>query len=140
MTEKHRHSFLHGLAFVDAVQDVDAWMEAHCTGQVAMLTAEDTPRVKMALQQIQQSFQGDGRGYAHENTQLFVSRTIVDSINFAIKHTSPIMQMSDHLAFITRRALTGCEHARQLYRLLEPAIYHNPQRRDLSVRGVLGAG
>ncbi|MBI1220151.1 MAG: DUF3800 domain-containing protein [Rhodobacteraceae bacterium] len=124
-------SISHAIAFNLAMQDVDWWMEEHCTGQIAMVTAEDTPVVKKALQLFHASPQTDGRGYTHENTNVFMTRSIVDSINFSVKRSSPIMQMADHCAFIARRSLTDCKFIGEYKKMIDPAIYAAPTSRRI---------
>lgn len=113
----------HGLAFGIAMQGVDLWMEKNCRGEVCMVTAEDTDTVKKALQVVHFSSQNRGLGYEHENVRMFRSRSLVDSINFADKRFSPIMQMADHCAFIIRRSLTDCPYISEYLDMITPALF-----------------
>ena len=118
-----RKQAFHGLAFNFTMQQVDMWMEENCPQQVCMVTAEDTDTIKKAINHAQFGFQTNGEGYSHENTIEFKSRAIVDTVNFADKRLSPIMQMADHCAFILRRSHTQCPHIGTYKAMIDNALY-----------------
>ena len=56
------------------------------------------------------------------NDEFFRAQKIVDSVHFAKKQNSILLQMADHCAFILRRTLAGHSDTVDLYNLIKPQL------------------
>ena len=113
------HYFTHMNAFVAAVQGVEYWMTKNAPDEVAMLIAEDTPVIKAVLKNVHQGY--TNRIY-EGHAEAFNAPHVIDTVHFAMKHESILLQIADHCAFIIKRHLMGKTDTRELYDLLAPNI------------------
>jgi hypothetical protein len=132
-TAKEARQIEHALAYAFALQYVDTWMAENCPGEVAMVTAEDTDEVKETI-----GFFHDGAKKLDEfddfyDRGTFVTRTIVDAVNFAPKHTSPLLQIADHCAFLAKRTSVGCPHAKQIWNNIAPKVCRKNKHKGASL-------
>lgn len=119
-TEKIRRQLEHSYAYAIALQYVDSWMAQHCHGEVATVTAEDTDEVKATIQLLHQGLQKVDTADEFYDRGMFVTRNIVDTVNFAPKDMSPLLQIADHCAFLAKRTTAGCVHAKKYWRNISP--------------------
>src|SRR5260221_12202151 len=110
------HYFTHMNAFVAAVQGVEYWMTKNAPDEVAMLIAEDTPVIKAVLKNVHQGY--TNRIY-EGHAEAFNAPHVIDTVHFAMKHESILLQIADHCAVIIKRHLMGKTDTRELYDLLE---------------------
>ena len=113
----------HACAYALALQYVDSWMVRHCPDQVATVTAEDTDDVKQTLQLFHESAIKKDTYDDYYDRGFFVTKTIVDSVNFAPKQLSPLLQVADHCAFLAKRSSVGCKHAKDIWRKISPQLW-----------------
>jgi hypothetical protein len=110
----------HGQAFLVAVQGVDDWMKKKTINEVAMLIAEDSPKMRKLVEQFH-----DGYTYPKEEdeapNEAFRSQYIIDAVHFAKKEQSILLQIADHCAFIIKRMAMGKKDILPFYK----AIYQN---------------
>jgi hypothetical protein len=104
-------SMAHAQAFLVAVQCVEYWMETKADDEVAMLIAEDTDKVKSAIHLFHDGYTDPDV----DEEEAFRSKYIIDSVNFAKKQNSLLLQIADHCAFIIKRKLMERQHADQFY-------------------------
>lgn len=133
MSPKGIRVFEHAYTYAIALQYVDSWMQENCPSEVALVTAEDTNEVKEAV------------GYFHEGAKktdtyddfydrgLFVTRSIVDTVNFAPKETSPLLQIADHCAFLAKRFSVGCRHSAVAWSNIFPKVWKENKHFDSQI-------
>jgi hypothetical protein len=102
----------HSVAFMRAAGAVDLWMRRNAPNEVAMLVAEDAGKVKQAVRMFQDGYRQDQvdsyfveikiKGYPKN---VFQTRQIVDTVHFAGKRESPLLQIADTCAFVIKRQL-----------------------------------
>ena len=118
-TRAEIQNMVQSAAFFRAVSRVEKWMEESAPDQVAMLIAEDTDRVKEMIGHIHASYT--------DRTQkprpgVFQSNHIVDTVYFAKKQDSIILQIADHCAFLLKRHFMGCRHSDELVAEIAPQV------------------
>lgn len=120
---------IHATAFINAVGAVDRWMRHHAPNEVAMLIAEDAGKIKSALKMLQEGYRHDEvdsyfwelrRDYPKD---VFKTRRIIDTIHFAPKGESPLLQIADTCAFVIKRQLKGCDDSKRQFSLFEPQMF-----------------
>lgn len=127
-SEKECLKWAHAVAFFLTLQAIDHWMETRAFGEVAMIIAEDTPKVKELLGYIHHGAQSD----AKINEDVFTTRHIVDEINFVKKAHSELLQVADTVAFISRRGLGDCGICLPLARRFGKQIVDPPKPKKTS--------
>ena len=110
----------HAWAFMQAAQAVDNWMKNHAPDEVVMLIGEETGKIQKALKLLQALLRSDQSNIIQQ--AYFKSHRIVDTIHFADKRSSILLQLADVAAFFIRRRLAGKADAEEFYRELEPHI------------------
>lgn len=89
---------VHAEAFVNVVGTVDAWIGANAPREVAMLVIEDSGKVKGTLKLIHAGYRRDPIA-----ADVFTTKNIVDTVHFAAKEESQLLQIADTCAFIIKR-------------------------------------
>jgi hypothetical protein len=111
----------HGQAFLVAVQGVDDWMKKKTIDEVAMLIAEDSPKIRKLVEQFH-----DGYTYPMEEDdapEAFRSQYIIDAVHFAKKDKSILLQIADHCAFIIKRRAMGKKDILPFYSAISQNIH-----------------
>ena len=109
---------VHVVAFAEAIQRLQFWMEKNSPDEVAMLIAEDVAGVKDAIRMIHEGYTDP----TDHDDGAFSARNVVDAVHFAKKDELLLLQVADHCAFIVKRALMGKSDIAPHYNLLAPRI------------------
>ena len=122
----------HVEAYMQAVAQVDRWMEQHTRNELAMVVAEDTPHAKRAIKALHVGMGRDDDAYWEEEVRgfhVFSTNKIVDTVHFADKQESSLLQIADACAFVIKRHLTGKSDVADLFKALESQLAA-PRRGD----------
>jgi uncharacterized protein DUF3800 len=118
--ERTARLLTHAYAFVSTVHAVDYWMQRYASvDEVAMLIAEDTAQVKSTFERLHEAYTLSSE---NEDDESFRTQKIVDSVHFAKKRDSILLQMADHCAFILGRTLAGHADMAELYKMIKPQL------------------
>jgi Protein of unknown function (DUF3800) len=124
----------HVFAFVAAVQDVDLELSKNAPDEVAILIAEDTQKVKSTIKWIHEGYTypfDDGE----DETDGFSTKRIVDTVHFAKKQDSLLLQVADHCAFIVKRKAMKCAEISPFFAQIKPQlIYGNKPTKGVRMR------
>jgi hypothetical protein len=120
--EKSIRSLTHAYCYARALQHVDSWMVANCPDEVAMVIAEDTNEVKEAVRSLHEGAKKRDTHDDYYDRDFFVTKLIVDTVNFATKEHSPLLRIADHCAFLAKRIVDGCSHAKPMWRNILPQL------------------
>ena len=112
----------HVFAFVAAVQDIDWELSKNAPDEVAMLIAEDTPMVQSAIKWIHEGYTFL---YDDEAKEGFSTGRIVDTIHFAKKKDSLLLQVADHCAFIAKRKAMKCKEIIPFFDQIKPQLIYS---------------
>jgi hypothetical protein len=108
-------------SFVQVVESVDNWISLNASSEVAMLVAENTGKIQGALKAIHRGYSPDG-SYDPKYDYLYTVRNIVDTVHFAAKRESVLLQLADTCAFIIKRHLMGRVDVASCFNLLKAQI------------------
>lgn len=111
--------FTYAHAFVSAVASVDAWMKKNLPGEVAMLIAEDTTDVRQGIKAFHEGYTDR---FDVEDFGQFRAEQIIDTVHYAEKDLSLLLQIADHCAFILKRRAAGCPHVEPYLREIWPQV------------------
>jgi Protein of unknown function (DUF3800) len=117
---RYIQAMCHTIAFVYAIQDVDAELEKNAPDEVAMLIAEDAPQTKKHISMLHEGYTASHVGYEDAPKDAFLSKRIVDTVHFAKKDQSLLLQIADHCAFIAKRKAMKCPHVVPFYHQIKP--------------------
>lgn len=111
----------HAEAFMLTAEDVEHWMRRNAPREVAMLVAEDANKKKAAIKMMHA-----GSQLAEDEDHLlpfevFTTEFIVDTVHFAAKADSPMLQLADVCSFIIKRKLMKADIG-DLYDRIAPRI------------------
>lgn len=112
----------YGEAYAKAIQFVDTWMGDHCPEEVAMVTVEDSDKLKAGVRWYHDGAQKRDEHDDYYDRGTFVTKNIVDTVNFASKRDSPVLQIADHCAFLAKRKVAGCKHTSQIWKNIWPMV------------------
>lgn len=99
--------FRHLMAYFQCVCACEMFMREYADpDEVALLTAEDTPAAKKHLKGTHAELTSPTSRFAKQDG-FFPIRHIVDTVHFAEKSQSPLLQFADACAFAFRRELSG---------------------------------
>lgn len=104
----------HLTAFVTAVCDVDGWMLTYAPAEVAMLIAEDRPRMRSIIKNVHVGYTDPTQDYP----DVFKTRHIIDTVTFASKEQSILLQLADMTCFVTKRTFNHKKDVEEFYELL----------------------
>lgn len=133
-TAKASRHIEHAQSYIMALQYVDTWMNRYCPGEVAMVTAEDTDEVKETIRMFHGGLQKLDEDDEYFDRGHFVTKSIVDSVNFASKESSPVLQLADHCAFLAKRTATGCPHAKKIWQPIAEKVWFSNKHDGAKVR------
>lgn len=127
----------HVAAYVAVSRSIDEWMRQNAPRKVAVVIAESTGRVEAGLKAIHAGFSTDFMDdYWHDEERKrdgdverhFRTTRIVDTIHFASKDESALLQIADTCAFLVKRCLMKRADSAPLFELLSPVLYPRPRR------------
>jgi hypothetical protein len=109
---------IYASAWVWCIEQVDRWMKAYAPNEVAMIVAEQSGKIENALKAMHKVYAGD-ESY---NPRVFSTERIVDTITFAGKSESILLQIADTCAFVIKRKLSGKDDVQPYFVQLEPQL------------------
>ena len=99
------------------------WMTIYGGSEVGMFIAEDTPRVKRFIKAIHALLRDPSSEiFQIEDVGITPLSKIIDTIHFAQKHETSILQMADVCAFVIKRQLMGRTDVRRFFNPITPSI------------------
>ena len=97
---------MHGAAFTECARRAQEWMEIYGGSEVGIFIAEDTPQVKRFIKAIHAELRNPASAiFQIKKLPLGPLLKIIDTIHFAQKTETSILQIADVCAFIFKRAL-----------------------------------
>lgn len=100
-------------AFMNVVMDVDGWMGANAPAEMAMLIVEDRDKVKESIRGIHSRYTDP----LLDEPNTLITKHIVDTVNFAAKEDSILLQIADTCCFVMRRAMERKKDIAEMYNL-----------------------
>lgn len=129
-TPLSRATLIHASAFASVAGAVDRWMRHHASNEVAMIVAEDAGKIKSAIKDIQDGYRQDSVdeyfNYFEDKgvkNNLFKTKQIIDTVHFASKKASPLLQVADTCAFLIKRQLQGCEDSKPQFESIKGQMF-----------------
>jgi hypothetical protein len=110
-------------AFVGAARGVDYWLMEHSKTEQGLIILEDSSRTKGDLKFLQAIFRDSSdihMSFLH--ARKFKSKRIIETVHFAGKRDSPMLQIADICAFTIKRQLMRRPDIAEFYRVIEPQI------------------
>ncbi len=121
----------HSIAFVEAARQIEVWMRSKASSERAMLIAENTPIAKADIKRFHEGYRPYPNREDGMSSSAFHSDHIVETILFADKNESALLQIADVCAFFMRRRLMKKIDSDPFYELLHPQVV-SPDRPELS--------
>jgi hypothetical protein len=123
-------------AFMLALIRTNAWMRKHARREeLAMVIVEDNTRMREVIKKTQTFLQ-----YPSSITPMFAKHLplerIIESVLFADKSDSDILQVSDMCAYVIKRAIGNKPHSEDLFGTIVPKIHWGPLNDNDPVRDV----
>ncbi len=120
---RNKGQMAHGIAFVECAKRAQEWMTIYSGSEVGMFIAEDTTRVKRFIKVIHAQLQDPSSEiFQIEDAPITPLSKIIDTIHFAQKHETSILQMADVCAFVIKRVLMGRTDVRRFFNPIAPSI------------------
>lgn len=131
-THERIDAWAHAEAYLQAMWEIEEWMKRTTRNEVVMIIAEDTPRVKGILKEVHSNVSDDGLEYDHENYDaenegVLTAQHVVDTVHFAEKAHSALLQIADACAFVIKRALMGKPDQANLFSALSSQLVSPPR-------------
>lgn len=120
LTKGQLKDMCHGYSLVFCLQAIDNWMRRYTNNEVAMTIAEQAGKIQKILQVLHRIARQKENDRFHE--LFFKSEYIVDTLHFAQKTASPLLQIADAVAFVIRRRLALKADSATLYSQFEKQI------------------
>lgn len=130
---------IHSHAFFKFVIQIEVLMRATANDEVAVLIAEDRPIMRKMLKLAHAIFRGRAPSDFQENMQKLLDdqdtkifrialplERIVETVHFAQKNESSLLQIADICAFSIKRQVQKAQHAEKLYDVLKAQILFTP--------------
>jgi hypothetical protein len=129
---------VHAHSFYKFVMQVEVIMRATASDEVAMLIAEDRPIVRKMLKFAHAALRGRAPSWAKTDLEsakaedplmrlLVPLERIVETVHFAEKTESSLLQIADVCAFICKRNLMKASHADDLYEHVKRQVVFAPE-------------
>lgn len=122
---------IHADAFALMAKSVDRWMRRNAPREVAMLVAENTGRVQSMLKGVHAGYVSDNLDeYWFDQTGIrtFKTTRIIDTVHFAAKRESTLLQVADVCAFFTKRQLMKRPDSYAFFELFAKQLFPPPRR------------
>lgn len=129
LSDKTLRNLLHMSAFAEASKTINFWMKVNAQREVAMLVVENTRQTQAGIKLIHK---GISRASTIEYEFLppddvLTVEYIVDTVHFASKDESALLQIADMCAFIIKRQMTGKADTRAFFEALRPHLVHGEE-------------
>lgn len=130
-TEQWYEAMAHAAAIRLAAKSIEGWMATNAQDELATIIAEDRKGVKSAVRFVHSGYTSQ-RPYESSDGLVrpeFKSKHIIETVHFANKSESIILQIADTCAFLIKRQLMRRPDAAEFYPLLESQIVrYSPKR------------
>jgi hypothetical protein len=149
-TDEWINHMIHIEAFINVARATDTWMRQNAPHEVAMLVAEKTGKVEAFLKLIHGAFSTETVDIYWENREIdrelrknnkqlishaaFKTRRIIDTIHFAAKGESALLQIADTCAFLLKRQLMQKQDSAGLFDLITPSLFPQATARNGAMR------
>ena len=127
LDERGRDIIVHSVAFFQCVCLVEKIMREVWPDEVALLIAEDRPVVKETVRQVQSWAQNRTLPRRGDHQEYLPLRHIRDTVHWAGKRQSPLLQLADTCAFVIRRHLNEKRDIRPFYDKIRPMMVAHPK-------------
>lgn len=126
---------IHGNAFFKFVMQIEVVMRATANDEVAMLIAEDRPIMRRMLKIAHAMLQGRAPRRFQEEldnikgeffTKLLPLERIIETVHFAQKGKSSLLQVADICAFSIKRGMMKASHSERLFGSLRGQLVFTP--------------
>jgi hypothetical protein len=97
---------VHALAFSRAVGQIDTWMKLYAPAEFVMLLAENAGKMQSIIKSVHAGYVNDG-SYDPNLAPMFTADTVIDTVHFAGKNESALLQIADLCSFTIKRHLMG---------------------------------
>lgn len=121
-TPQFFEAWSHAAAFQLAAKQIEWWMRQNCKSELAAVIAEDRSGVKETIKFLHASYTQRATGRRSFEHDYFRSNHIVDTVHFAKKEESILLQIADVCAFCLKRRVMRKGDADRFYALLESQI------------------
>lgn len=108
----------HASAWVECIAKIDLWMKVHAPNEVAMIVAENPGKIQDFLKAIHSGYASD----EFYDARAFSTERIVDTVTFAEKRESILLQIADTCAYVIKRKIMGKSEIVPCYDLLAPQL------------------
>jgi hypothetical protein len=120
---KNKDQMAHGIAFAECAKRIQEWMTIYGGSEVGLIIAEDTTRVKRFLKAIHTQLRDPSSEiFQIEDVPIKPLSRIIDTIHFAQKHETSMLQLADACAFVIKRELMGRNDVRRFFEPIAPSI------------------
>jgi hypothetical protein len=117
----------HALAFAHCSITVDVFMRANAPKEITVLIAEDREQVRSIIKEVQAFLRDRKQTEAQELVPwMFPLTHIRDTIHFAKKAESKLLQIADFCAFTIKGHFMKKEKGAPLFAAIEPCLILNP--------------
>jgi uncharacterized protein DUF3800 len=123
----------HAIAFVICAISVERWLRENTKDEVATIVAEDNPQIRQHLKGAQlwaQRTKNFGAMSIFANAGYLPFERIVDTVHFARKSESALLQLADVCAFFIKRALMKKPEAERFIAPIRKQMFHSLNRED----------
>ncbi|MDE0150567.1 MAG: DUF3800 domain-containing protein [Rhodospirillaceae bacterium] len=127
INERGRDAVVHSLAFFQCVCVVEKVLRDIWPDEIALLIAEDRPEVKKVVRDVQLWAQNKTLSRRGWHRKYLPLRHIRDTVHWAEKKQSPLLQLADICAFVIRGHLINHPHNPPLYDKLSPMMVAHPK-------------
>jgi len=130
----------HGLAFAECAKRAQEWMGVYGGSELAMFIAEDVPDLKRYLKRIHALLRDPNNElFQVSDVPMEPLTKIIDTIHFAGKNETSILQLADVCAFVWKRALMGKDDAKRFFPPIWAATIR-PEDRQKQFREMMEKG
>lgn len=127
LDERGRDAIVHTVAFFQCVCLVEKNMRNIWPDEVALLIAEDRPAVKKTVREVQLWAQNKTLPRRLDQREYLPLTHIRDTVHWAGKKESPLLQLADTCAFVIRGHLNDRRYNQPLYSKLHPVMVTHPK-------------
>lgn len=122
LTPKQQKLGPHMTSYLNCVMDVEMWMRANASNEVALIVVEDNTDVKQVLKEAQNAMRKVRSEMLSSDRErrYFPFRKVKTSPLFETKEDSVALQMADFIAYVIKRRAMGDQKITPFYESLFP--------------------
>jgi hypothetical protein len=127
LARKERADSAYVMAFLHALLRSNAWMRNTARPEeVAMVVMENNNEMRQRLRRAQQWVRFPPEEMPSDLQRYLPLERIIESVLFAEKHESSLLQIADMCAYVIRRRIANLPGSHELFELIAPAIQQEP--------------